>query len=93
MPHERVGDSAEVRAATEAGHHDVRIFPGHLHLLFGFQSYDGLVQADMVQDGSEGVLAVRGTYRKLYGLGNRTSKGSLIVRICRDDVLSGPCGH
>ena len=74
MPHKRVGDAAEVRAATEAGHYDVWIFPGHLHLLFGFQSYDGLVQADMVQDGSEGVLAVRSADRKLDGLGDRASK-------------------
>ncbi len=93
MPHERVGDSAEIRASAEAGHNDVRIFPGQLHLLLGLQSDDGLVQTDVVQYGSERVLAVRGADRQLDGLRDGASERTLIVGICRDDVLACPRGH
>ena len=48
MPHKGEGYSTEVTATPEAGNDLVRVFTGHLHLLFSLQAYDGLVQRNVV---------------------------------------------
>lgn len=45
VPHERESDSAEVASSAEAGYDFVGIFAGQLHLFFGFQSDDGLMES------------------------------------------------
>ena len=68
VAHERIGNAGEVRAAAEAGDHDVGILAGQFHLLLGLETDDALVQADVVQHGAEGVLAVGGGDCKFDGL-------------------------
>ena len=51
--------AAEVGAAADAADDDIRVESGHLHLLHGFQSDDGLVQQDMVQHAAQRVVGVR----------------------------------
>lgn len=45
VAHEGEGDTAKVGTSSEAGDDGVGIFTRHFHLLFGFQSDDGLVQS------------------------------------------------
>ena len=59
MPHKGKSQTAEIAAATEASNHFVGIFARHLHLLFGFQTNDGLVQRYMVEHRTQSVFAVR----------------------------------
>ena len=68
VTHERVGDAAEVGSAAEAGDHDVGILPGELHLFLSLETYDGLVETDMVEHRTESVLAVGSGHSQLYRL-------------------------
>src|SRR5439155_1165876 len=52
---ERKGESPEIRAAAEAGDHQVRIFADLLELPLGLEADDRLMEEDMVQDGAEAV--------------------------------------
>jgi hypothetical protein len=64
-------DSGEIAAAAHATDHGVGFFPGGLHLLDGFLSYDGLVQAHMVEDAAQRVFRSLGMDGVLDGLADR----------------------
>src|SRR5438270_12908963 len=55
---ERVCETGEVRATTDARDHNIRVLACHLHLLFGLETHHGLVEQYMVDDGPERVLRV-----------------------------------
>ena len=93
VAHERKGQAAEVGAAAEAGNHDIRIFSSQGHLFLGFQADDRLVQAHVVQHGTQGVLAVGGVHGQLNGFGDGAAQGTLVVGVAGDDVLAGTGAH
>ena len=68
VTHEGEGDTTEVGTTAEAADHDIRIFASHLHLLFGLQADDGLVETYVVQHGAERVFTVRCSGGELYSL-------------------------
>src|SRR5205807_4382290 len=60
LPFDRVceegeSETAEVRAAAETGHHNVRVGPDLLELSLRLEADDRLMQEHMVQDGSEAI--------------------------------------
>ena len=55
---EGIREAGEVRASSDAGDDHVRILPRHLHLLFGLQADDRLVEQDVVDDRAQRVLGV-----------------------------------
>ena len=65
VPHKGQGHAGEIASAAGAADDDIRIFPDFLELFLGFQSDDGLVQQDMVQNTAQGIFAVRGWRRHL----------------------------
>ena len=93
VTHERIRDAAEVGTAAEAGDDDIRILARQRHLLLRLQADDGLVQTDVIQHGTERVLAVRRRNGQFDGLRNRTAQGTLVVGIHRQDILAGTGGH
>ena len=70
VAHEGEGYASEVGAAAEASDDDVWVFACFLHLLFGFESDDCLVEGYVTEYGAEGVLAVGGVDGKFDGLGD-----------------------
>mmetsp|Transcript_60702 Transcript_60702/g.172549 ORF Transcript_60702/g.172549 Transcript_60702/m.172549 type:complete len:260 (-) Transcript_60702:45-824(-) len=68
LPKEGEAQARKVRTSTSAADQDVRVLPGQLHLLNGFQANDRLVHEDMVQDGTQRVLVLRHICRALNGL-------------------------
>ena len=70
VAHEWEGNAAEVGTAAEAGNHYIGELTCHLHLLLSLKADDGLVEADVVQHGAEGVFTVRSGGGQLDSLGN-----------------------
>ena len=93
VTHEGIGDAAEVGAAAEARDDDIRILARQRHLLLRLQADDSLMQAHMIQHGTERVLAVRRRNGQLDGLRNRAAQGTLVIGIHRQDILAGAGGH
>ena len=93
MAHEGEGDTAKVGTSSEAGDDGVGIFTRHFHLLFGFQSDDGLVQGHVAQYGAEGIFAVGSGLCQLYGFGNGCSQRALIVGMGGQYIFSGAGRH
>lgn len=93
MAEERIGYSAEIRTSSEAGNDHVRLLSGELHLFFGLETDDGLMQADMIEHGTEGIFAIRGSSGQFDGLGDGTAQRTAVIRINREDVLAGTRAH
>ena len=74
MAHEGEGDTTKVGTSSEASDDGVGVFTRHFHLLFGFQSDDGLMQGHVAQYGAEGICAVGSGLCQLYGFGNGCSQ-------------------
>ena len=70
VAHEGEGNTAEVGTAAEAGNYHVGIFASHLHLLLCLQTDNGLMQAHVVEHGTERVLTVRSGGSQLNSLGD-----------------------
>ena len=93
-----VGEEGEdeargVRTTAGAADDDIRVLPGHLHLLDRFLSDDRLVDEDVVEDAAErilGVLAHGGVFDRF---GDGDAEGAVAVRIRREDAPSGVRVH
>ncbi len=77
--------TGEVGTTATAADDDIRIISGNLHLLFGLKADNGLVENDMVEYGTEGVLGVFAGEGIFDGLGDGDAKRSGGVReFCPD---------
>ena len=56
--HKGKTEPREVAAAADAADEHVRGFPGQGQLLFGLEPHDGLVEHDVVEDASQGIVGV-----------------------------------
>src|SRR5207249_4506512 len=74
-------EAAEVRPAPEAGDHEVRFHSDALELPLRLEADHGLVQEDVVQDGSEAVDRRVVPPRVLEALRHRDAEGARMVRL------------
>src|SRR5881628_704452 len=72
-------ETAEVRAATQTGHHDVRVGADLLELSLRLQTDDCLMQEDMIQDGSKAIDRVLVPLRVFEALGHRDAERARMV--------------
>ena len=93
MPHERISDAAEVGTTSKTSDYHIRILACHLHLLLGLKADNGLVETYMIEDRTKGIFTIRSGHCQLDSLGNRTSKGSVVIGIAGDYIFSGTGGH
>ena len=85
VSNEGVGESGKVGSAAHASDDDIRVFPGHLHLLLGFLPNDRLVQQDMVDHGAERILRVIVGRCVFDRLGYRDAKAARRLRVLCED--------
>src|SRR5437660_12647201 len=77
------GETAEVRAAAETGHHNVRVGPDLLELSLRLEADDRLMQEHMVQDGSKAIDRLLVPLRVFEALGHRDTDPAAMVRLLR----------
>src|SRR3989475_495774 len=86
---ERKGESPEIRAAAEAGDHQVRIFADLLELPLGLEADDRLMEEDMVQDGAEAVDRLVIAPRVFEAFRHRDAQGAWVMRVFLEQGPSG----
>ena len=68
VPHKWECNAGEVGPAAETGNDDVGILPCKLHLFLCLKANYGLMHADVVENGTEGIFAIGRAHGELYGL-------------------------
>ncbi len=90
-PRKREREAGEVRAAADAPDHHIGGVGVHSRkLLLCLLADDRLVEADMVEDGTEGVVGVLVGGCVLDRLGYGDPEGARRIRVAGEDGLAGP---
>jgi hypothetical protein len=71
----------EIAAAATTTEDHVRFFAGHFHLLDGFLTDDGLVEADVIEHAAQRILRVRVRDGVLDGFADGDAEAAGVVRV------------
>ena len=88
LAHERSDEAAEVGTAAGAADDHVGLDAVLVERCFGLETDDGLVQQDLIEDGSQNIAITGVGDRDFHGFGDRTAEGTGRAGVISEDLAA-----